>query len=204
MAEGATTHNDSDPLLARALEEADQGRAPFFLPEGKIPQWGGHGFYEATINPARIRAMRAEHPEYSYLGIATGFGSRLACLDIDPQNGGSVEAAVQAFGPDILTTKTVKTPHEGGRHFYFAPDGPIKTRHGMLPGCDWKADGGYILVPPSPGYEVVHDARVLPVLDAIRHRVWQKPPRKAPGDRAGRHGSMLEKMLDCREKGFNS
>jgi hypothetical protein len=39
----------------------------------------------------------------------------------------------------------------GGKHFYFAHDERIRGKNGILPYCDIKAEGGYVLMPPSQG-----------------------------------------------------
>ena len=101
------------------------------------------------------------------VGIATGNtnGSRnLVVLDIDPRNGGldSVRAIEERFGfTGMLIHPTVYTGG-GGYHVYFrATDQPLtqldehdpifRSRSNLAGyrGIDLKADGGYVVAPPS-------------------------------------------------------
>jgi hypothetical protein len=80
--------------------------------------------------------------------IATPTGNGLLVVDIDPRNGGSVPS----WAP---RTRTVKT-QSGGLHLYYSIDEDIKSRAGLFGrGVDSKCAGGYVLLPPSPGYEWV-------------------------------------------------
>src|SRR2546429_5349672 len=52
-----------------------------------------HGFYAATTDPDRIRAMLATLP-HGLLAIRTRTASGLLVLDIDPRHGGHVHPAL--------------------------------------------------------------------------------------------------------------
>jgi uncharacterized protein DUF3631/bifunctional DNA primase/polymerase-like protein/primase-like protein len=84
---------------------------------------------------------------HANIGVRTGGG--LLVLDIDPRSGGdqSLKALIEAHGP-LPETPTVNTGG-GGVHFFFRVDGPIPGRSAVWPGVDVKADGGYVVVPPS-------------------------------------------------------
>lgn len=77
--------------------------------------------------------------------IATPTGNGLLVVDIDPRNGGSRPT----WTPDTLTVST----QSGGTHLYYKIDEDIRSRAGLFgPGVDSKCAGGYVLMPPSPGY----------------------------------------------------
>jgi hypothetical protein len=84
------------------------------------------------------------------VGIVTGPISGIAVLDIDGEEGiASLERA--GFPLDSLPeTPTVRTGG-GGLHYYFRlPEGdPIKTQAGILHKVDVRAQGGFVVAPPS-------------------------------------------------------
>src|SRR5262249_36296541 len=120
-----------------------------------------HGCYAATTDPDRIRAMFHAIP-HGLLAMRTGAASGRLVLDIDPRNGGRVDPAL------MVPTATVATggggrdpphphparaaggpqsgPARGGGTDRRGPGGAKLSGH---PGVDVKADGGYVLAPPS-------------------------------------------------------
>jgi Bifunctional DNA primase/polymerase, N-terminal/AAA domain/Primase C terminal 1 (PriCT-1) len=142
----------ASPTLSAALDYARRGW-PVFPVKGKIPRID-HGFRAATRDEAQIREWWARWPA-SGIGISTGAGSGVVVLDIDPRNGGetSLEELEKAVGP--VPKKTVQAvTGGGGLHIYFAsPQEPLRCSAGTLgPGLDFKAEGGYVVAPPS-----IHD-----------------------------------------------
>lgn len=131
-----------------------------------------HGFKDASHDPEQIRkwwSVPPRPPARCDVAIATGAVSGIIVLDIDVKNGGleSLEHLKKEFGHDAFYTYTVKTGG-GGYHFYFKHPGyHIGNRVGIRPGVDLRADGGYVVAPPSlhdsgHEYETVTD---LPILD---------------------------------------
>jgi hypothetical protein len=86
----------------------------------------------------------------SNVGIVTGAISGLVVLDIDARHGGveSLDALIQEHGRLPHTIEAVTGG--GGRHIYFAhPGGEVGNKVGLAPGIDLRADGGYVVAPPS-------------------------------------------------------
>ena len=84
------------------------------------------------------------------VGLACGGSTRLVVLDVDPRNGGEESLRRLLNGHELPPTLIANTGG-GGKHFYFTNSGP-KLKNGPLkgfPGLDLKADGGYVLIPPS-------------------------------------------------------
>ncbi len=81
------------------------------------------------------------------VGVRTGGG--LLVLDIDPRNGGdeALRALLAKHGP-LPVTPTVITGGKG-QHFYLSFDGSLSSKTGLFRGIDVKADGGYVVAPPS-------------------------------------------------------
>jgi putative DNA primase/helicase len=82
------------------------------------------------------------------VAIATGAG--LVVLDHDPRSGGDDGlATLRAEHGDLPATPTVRTG-SGGTHWYFAHrGGRVGNRAGLYPGIDVRADGGFVVAPPS-------------------------------------------------------
>ena len=105
-----------------------------------------HGFYAATTDPARLEVMVAAHPD-GLLAVRTGAapaGADVVVIDIDPDHGGRIDH-------DLMTpTLTGATGNHGWHLYYRHPGPPVLSR--PLPGVagvDVKADGGYVVLPPS-------------------------------------------------------
>lgn len=111
-----------------------------------------HGVKDASTDPDRVTYWWTANP-MANVGIATGKVSGLVVLDIDPRHGGddSFYDLITKYGrlPDTLEVLT----GGGGRHLYFKyPAGVdyLKSGAGVLgAGLDIRADGGYVVAPPS-------------------------------------------------------
>jgi hypothetical protein len=149
-------------FLEHALGYASRGWRVFPLGVNeKIPLIpkadGGNGCLDATTDPTTIRSWWSKTPKAG-IGFACGPDSGVWVLDIDPEKGGSDSFAAMEthFGilPETLEVKT----GSGGRHLYFKwPAGrQLKNRrdlrganHEKMRGIDVRADGGYVVLPPS-------------------------------------------------------
>jgi putative DNA primase/helicase len=111
---------------------------------GKHPLVAG-GFHAATTDPNKIRSWWGKWP-WANVAIATGKVSGLVVLDIDPRNGGDLDK----LPGNLPLTPTVETGG-GGLHYYFQypEDQDILSIQSLFPGVDVKADGGYVIAPPS-------------------------------------------------------
>ncbi|MEV6891393.1 bifunctional DNA primase/polymerase [Kribbella sp. NPDC051137] len=160
-------------LLTAALQAADRGWPVFVLGRSKRPvancepcrqassdgaarhdpatcgHLTCHGFYAASTDPARVAAIVAAVPR-GQLAVRTGAVSGLLVVDVDPAHGGDHSLS------DLLAERLVpRTLHvhtgSGGLHLYYRHPGhhiasrPMPNR----PGIDIKADGGYVVLPPS-------------------------------------------------------
>jgi hypothetical protein len=138
-----------------------------------------HGFYAATLDPARLATMLRKVPG-GLLAIRTGRVSGLCVVDIDPRNGGQLDHTL------MTPTATVATGG-GGWHLYYRHPG-----HATVPalpraaGIDIKSDGGYVAAPPSihPGtgrpYRWVGGRGVAEMPPALRAALLPPPPPAAP------------------------
>jgi len=105
------------------------------------------GFKAATTDPEVIRAWWAKWPDAN-IGIATGRVSGIIVYDIDGDEGRATLAAARGQGmlpptPYVITSR--------GFHLYYRlldpESGEISCSTGG--GLDIRADGGYVVAPPS-------------------------------------------------------
>jgi hypothetical protein len=128
-----------------------------------------HGFYAATRDPNRLRAMITAHPK-GLLAVRTGpapDGAGVVGIDIDPGHGGRLDT-------DLMTpTLAVATGNHGWHLYYRHPGQPVLSR--PLPGVsgvDVKAGGGYLVLPPS-----IHPITRRVYRWANQFGVQEMPPR---------------------------
>ena len=139
--------------MADALTYAASGWH-IFPCKGKIPRTA-HGCKDATTDSDTIRGWWQQWPDAT-VAIATGALSGLFVVDLDTKNADGVEAfnALERQHGDT-DAPTAHTP-SGGEHRYFRyPDGvTVKNSASKIaPGVDVRGDGGYVIAPPSAGYE---------------------------------------------------
>lgn len=154
------------------------------------------------------------------IGLVTGGG--FFVLDADNKNGGLNNLAKLGLPP----TYTVSTIN-GGKHLYFLlpPGRTMPNRQGFLPGLDIRGDGGYVVCPPSQGYEVEKDIDVAHAPEALLALLerperaqtgeWQPPSAKgklnartlafiAFGALPGMwHQELVQATFNCKQEGYN-
>src|SRR5262245_32626085 len=115
---------------------------------GKHPRTQ-HGVKDASTNSSQILVWWRWWSN-SNVGTATGVASGLLGIDIDPRNGGdaSYEQLRKQYPAAFAVLLEVQTG-SGGKHLYFECRSPARSRANILPGIDVKADGGYVVAPPS-------------------------------------------------------
>ncbi|GAA1566101.1 hypothetical protein GCM10009789_19470 [Kribbella sancticallisti] len=155
-------------LLIAALDAAERGWPVFVLGRSKRPvancepcrldpdhdpaacgHLTCHGFYAATTNPDRLTAIIAAVPG-GQLAVRTGAVSGLVGVDVDPAHGG--DHSLAALMADRLVPRTLHVhTGSGGLHLYYRHPGQHIASRPMpnRPGIDIKADGGYLVLPPS-------------------------------------------------------
>lgn len=144
--------HDEDPtdkLRDAALGYAQRG-IPIFPAKANKKPHTPHGFKDATTDPEQIAEWWRRWPDAG-IAVPTGATTGLVVLDAD-----SADALqrLEVLGVDGGAPR-VRTAR--GTHVYFEhPGHEVKTSASKLyPGLDVRGDGGYVLVPPSPGKEWV-------------------------------------------------
>ncbi|MDG9718532.1 bifunctional DNA primase/polymerase [Streptomyces sp. DH24] len=244
----ATTDRQATTLaLAHALSAAERGLAVIPLSRTKLPalrsphrddpaagpchgECGrfGHGVYDASTDPARIRALFAAAPRATGYGIACGLPPHhLIGIDLDVRS--DTDSSVSSVSSVALrelalrhlftipATVVVLTP-SGGRHLWLSgpPDAVVPNSAGRLaPGIDIRGAGGYLVGPGSrtdhgvytaaPGTAHLPPATCPPAL----LRLLLPPPRTPrargtapPGSApAGSHGQGLVQFVLAAHEG---
>src|SRR5450755_817672 len=148
-----------------------------------------NGVKDASCDPAQIREWWRLYPDAN-VGIATGEG--LLVVDIDPRHGGLLEALQAVVA--LPATATVQTG-SGGPHLYFQYDKQLALRNTagkLAPGIDTRAEGGYVVAPPSrhangqryrwknrnPGYARIPDGLRLQMSKPVQSPA--APPAPSP------------------------
>ena len=142
-----------DTMLNAALQYASMGLAVFPLEaQGKKPITL-HGLKDATTDPDVITEMFTKYP-YSNIGMACGSqsgGVVVVDIDVDDEEGidgnDSLRNWEKEHGelPDTAMTLTGR----GGNHYIYRTTEDTKSRIACREGIDIRADGGYIVLPPS-------------------------------------------------------
>lgn len=116
--------------------------------QGKHPRTK-HGFKDASADGDVVLKWWQQSPDAN-IGMPTGRVTGRLVLDVDPRHGGneSLEELERRCRP-LPATWSVRTGG-GGRHFHFElPEGIAVPCGSIAAGLDIKADGGYIIMPPS-------------------------------------------------------
>lgn len=148
------TKNAQDTtMLDAALELAACGFAVFPLkPKSKTPLTA-HGFKDATTDETKVRAWWAATPDAN-IGIATGEvsgGLVVIDVDIDDQNGKDGYRSLvewQNVHGSLPITLSAQTGR-GGIHYFYRSPKALKNTANPEKSIDIRADGGYVVAPPS-------------------------------------------------------
>jgi hypothetical protein len=133
-------------MLPAALDYASRGWQIFPLkPRAKEPATR-RGFYDATTNPATLCRWFERYP-YN-IGVRTGTISGIFVVDIDGDQGVAGLQHIEAKHGPLPPTLISITGR--GNHFWFITVSPIPCSTAKIgAGIDVKADGGYVVLPPS-------------------------------------------------------
>lgn len=140
-------------FLSEALNLAEKGFAVFPLkPRQKVPATA-HGCKDATRDIEQIVSWWTEQPDCN-IGIATGSTSGgLVVIDVDNDKlkGKTGSASLRTWektNGELPETVSCITG-SGGYHFYYRSPEHYTNTVGIIPDVDVRAEGGYVVAPPS-------------------------------------------------------
>jgi putative DNA primase/helicase len=137
---------------------------------------------EATTDPDRVRKWWTQRPAAN-LGLACGTGSGIVVVDLDIKSGG-LEAWAELLDINGAVDTLEARTGTGGGHLYFkAPSVALKNSAGAIKrGIDTRADGGYVVAPPSrhPNGQLYEWVRGVPPVDLPAWLLSLCPRRSGP------------------------
>ncbi|MEU5578344.1 bifunctional DNA primase/polymerase [Streptomyces huasconensis] len=180
----------------------------------------GHGVYDASTDPRRIRELFAAAPWATGYGIACGLPPHhLIGVDLDTKAGADASAALRELALRHLFTipeTVVVTTPSGGRHIWLSgpPEAVVPNSAGRLaPGIDIRGAGGYLVGPGSrtehgvygtvPGTAHLPPAPCPPALLRLlmppprAHHA--APPQAGPGTAAQQGQGLVQFVLAAHE-----
>lgn len=200
-----STLQKTETMLDAALEYAGRGWQVFpvhTLRDGRCTCGHGdcsspgkhpmtlNGCKDATTDADQIREWWDETPKAN-VGIATGSSSRLAVLDVDDPSQFEPFAKQHGKVPTTLIARTGK-----GVHLYYQTDnGEVRNKAGLWPSIDVRAEGGYVVAPPSlhvSGNRYAWDDATTPIAkwpEALSRLLEKPKPRPVVVPRASYEGT---------------
>ena len=141
-------------LHEKAIEYAKLGLAVFpLIPRDKRPLTT-NGFKDATTDINKINEWWSIHPDAN-IGIATGEVSNglvVIDMDVDEEEDTNGYHSFNKWVDEnylILPDSWQSITGRGGYHLMYKSTFPVNSRIGWLDGVDIRANGGYIVAPPS-------------------------------------------------------
>lgn len=141
-------------LKEAALHYAEIGLAVFPLVEKNKEPLTQNGFKDATTDHSQIERWWSRHPNAN-IGIATGQPSNgLVAIDIDvdkEKDKDGYHTFVRWCDENylILPDSWLSITGRGGYHLLFKSSFPVPSKINWLEDVDIRADGAYIVAPPS-------------------------------------------------------
>ena len=144
---------ETENTLDAALRYASAGIPIIPCLPNKRP-YTKHGYKDATTDHKQIKRWWKKWPN-AFIGMPTGERSGILVLDVDIPDGALSLAMLETEVGPLPVTVEVRT-QSGGRHLYFKNAPGIKNSAGKLgKNLDIRAEGGHVIIPPSPGYTFV-------------------------------------------------
>lgn len=155
------------PNIDDALSYADLNWSLIPCKPDKRPLLQWLKYQTERAGPEEIKSWWSKWPTAN-IAVITGQISGIVAIDIDSPIG--LEAYKAQFG-EVHATISQTTGKPGGRHLLFKPPAGVVLSNSTrsLPDTDSRADGGYIIIPPS-----VHLSG--------RQYTWEIDPRESPDD----------------------
>jgi hypothetical protein len=166
-----------------ALHIAGKGKPVFPCKPDKSP-YTPRGFKDASTNPGRVSALFNRYRNAGRkIGMPTGEASGILVVDVDRLE--ALDELDPQLRQELDETLRIRT-QSGGVHFYLNHvQGLTNSPGGLPPGIDIRAEGGYVIVPPSEGYAVEHRAPIADVPKRLLELIRERPARETRQLRPG-------------------
>lgn len=136
-------------FLKAALEYEAMGYCVIPIAEGnkKPPKIEFLEYQTRRATREEITAWWTKWPNAN-IGIVTGEISGLCVADHDRYKKTYSEETALKYFPDNIVTPIAETPRGGLHQYFICPEG-MSGNQGVVPGIDLRANGNYIVAPPS-------------------------------------------------------
>lgn len=165
--------NKEQPLIEGALYWAAHGVPVFPCKADKRPLTK-NGFKDAVTDPEAVKKLFGFYGDAAkMIGARMGKEAGMFAIDLDLYKGNGVEQWMQDLTDQgvLPDTRVHKTMNGGVHLLYRAKEFPNINPHD---GVEVRGEGSYIILPPSPGYTVVHEGiveappKLIKLLKAMR------------------------------------
>ncbi len=156
------------------------------------------GFTKASNDPHQVMTWWSKWPD-ALIGMPTGSAMGCTVVDVDCGKENEEGEAADLWWQEHkheFTGATIVQTQSGGLHVYCRYNGERNTQGGIAKGVDRRGEGGYVIIPPSPGYTI---------LDEHPMSEWPSVPESAGNShkilellkyRDGRHEDSIGQMAD--------
>lgn len=167
--------------MQAALHYASMGLRVFPVKEGTKGSNGGQLLRswkdEATTDLNTVQVWWQQWPNAD-ICIATGNGLLVIDLDVKGKEDGISSllnwVAINGTMPATAVAKT----KSGGQHHYYMVKATYPNSRGFLPGIDIRSNGGYVVAPPSDGYEWVNNYPIAEANQLVYNFLEKKDVQK--------------------------
>lgn len=200
--------------MSIAKQFTDYGLSIIPVGKDKRPLFSWKDFQSRIVSDIELTDWNNRYPEEN-LAMVTGRLSGVCVVDID--NMDDAKDSIKNLFSETMNPLVVKTPR-GGYHWWFKmPPIDIGNNAKTVPGCDFRGEGGYVLIPPSKredgvAYEFLNFSEELlknlpPLPEAyIKYVTGNDEPKKpiySSGDflSEGKRDNDLFHVANCLAKG---
>lgn len=136
--------------------------------------------HDASNDILKVISWKKQYPKCNF---ATKTGNGLLVIDVDVKNGKNGVDTLEPFLDAFPKTRIAKSCN-GGYHYYFKTNRPIRCSVNLYDEIDIRADGGYIVLPPSEvdgrKYEWINDEPIAEANDAVYEFLNKKKASPIP------------------------
>lgn len=144
--ENSSAQVTPETLQSSALAYTAQGFSVIPCRPDKKPYLPWTEFQQRGATAEEIKSWWRQWPK-AMIGICTGEISGIFVIDCDTREG---YEAIQKLLPDALLLPIARTPRGGWHLWFIYPVGSgITVGIGLLPGVDFRGEGGFVVAPPS-------------------------------------------------------
>lgn len=167
--------------MQAALHYASMGLRVFPVKEGTKGSNGGQLLRswkdEATTDLNTVQVWWQQWPNAD-ICIATGNGLLVIDLDVKGKEDGISSLLNWVAINGTMPATAVARTKSGGQHHYYMVKATYPNSRGFLPGIDIRSDGGYVVAPPSGGYEWVNNYPIAEANQLVYNFLEKKDVQK--------------------------